>query len=219
MLNPTAPMPADGPDQRTLEILDRVKAVFAQKGFDGASMQDLARAAGMSAGNFYRYFPSKDAIIAGLVERELAMIETEFARVMQSADPREELLATIRRRIGSVCLSDGLLWTEIEAGATRKPEIGALHARMETHICTHMVAVFARIAGIAPAEAAARFTTHAGALMMLVHGVATRSCMAGSGPAKADLVSLVMRMVEGLLAEVAAGRAPLSEAHLGERSA
>ena len=58
--------------QRGSDILERIKAVFAEKGFDGASMQDLARSAGMSAGNFYRYFPSKDAIIAAMVERDLA---------------------------------------------------------------------------------------------------------------------------------------------------
>ena len=32
-------------DPRTIEILAKIKTVFAQKGFDGASMQDLARAA------------------------------------------------------------------------------------------------------------------------------------------------------------------------------
>ena len=44
-------------EQRTLDILALVRVAFAEKGFDGASMQDLARAAGMSVGNFYRYFP------------------------------------------------------------------------------------------------------------------------------------------------------------------
>lgn len=45
-------------DQKVAEILSRLRDTFAEKGFDGASMQDLARAAGMSVGNFYRYFPS-----------------------------------------------------------------------------------------------------------------------------------------------------------------
>ena len=46
------------PDYRTESILEGAKRAFAEKGFDGASMQDIARAAGMRAGNFYRYFPS-----------------------------------------------------------------------------------------------------------------------------------------------------------------
>ena len=44
-------------DQRSVEILALVRQAFVEKGFDGASMQDLARSAGMSVGNFYRYFP------------------------------------------------------------------------------------------------------------------------------------------------------------------
>ena len=54
-------------DHRSAEILASVRSAFAAKGFDGASMQDLARAAGMSVGNFYRYFPSKAAIVEDLV--------------------------------------------------------------------------------------------------------------------------------------------------------
>ena len=44
------------PDRRQTDILEAVHGTFVEKGFDGASMQDLARAAGMSVGNFYRYF-------------------------------------------------------------------------------------------------------------------------------------------------------------------
>lgn len=37
-------------------------------------MQDLARAAGMSVGNFYRYFPSKAAIVQAMCGYDLAEI-------------------------------------------------------------------------------------------------------------------------------------------------
>ena len=59
------PIPAPAAEERSHEILASIRQAFAEKGFDGASMQDLARAAGMSVGNFYRYFPSKAAIVAG----------------------------------------------------------------------------------------------------------------------------------------------------------
>lgn len=202
--------PAEKPEPKTLEILDRIKTVFAAKGFDGASMQDLARAAGMSAGNFYRYFPSKDAIIAAIVERELALIEGEFSRVMQSANMRAALMDTIRWRIESVSESDGPLWAEIEAASSRRPEIGTLHARMEAEVGRYLVMIFARIAGLSDAETAERFSAHAGLLMLIVHGLATRSCgqahQGGLG-ADAPLNDLVLRTVDGLLAEVAAARA------------
>ena len=52
MLHSTPTPP--GTEQRIAEIIVSVRTAFAEKGFDGASMQDLARAAGMSVGNFYR---------------------------------------------------------------------------------------------------------------------------------------------------------------------
>lgn len=196
--------PARQTDPRSEEILERTKAVFAEKGFDGASMQDLARGAGMSAGNFYRYFSSKDAIIAAIVERELAMIEAQFFRIMESPDPRAALLETIGFRMNSLCVSDGLLWTEIEAGASRRAEIGALHARMETVIARSLTAVFARIAGIGLAEAAERFGAHASLVMLLVHGTAMRSCGSADHPGREEaLIRLVMKTVEDLLTEIA----------------
>ena len=45
-------------------------ACFARSGFHKASMQDICAEAGMSAGNLYRYFRSKEAIIAAIAEAE-----------------------------------------------------------------------------------------------------------------------------------------------------
>ena len=50
-------------------------------------MQDLARAAGMSVGNFYRYFPSKAAIVEQLIAHDLAEMEGHFAEIMTSPFP------------------------------------------------------------------------------------------------------------------------------------
>ncbi|WP_343081616.1 helix-turn-helix domain-containing protein [Ostreiculturibacter nitratireducens] len=194
-------------EPKAVEILDRIKTVFAAKGFDGASMQDLARAAGMSAGNFYRYFSSKDAIIEAIVERELALIEDEFSRIMKSANPRAALIDSIRIRVESARESDGPLWAEIEAASTRRPEIGILRARMETEIGRYLMVIFARIAGISEADAAERFGAHAALLMLIVHGLETRTCgqsQLGTPEANAALNDLVLHTVDGLLAEVAA---------------
>ena len=47
------------------EILGAAQRCFVRSGFHGASMQDICAEAGMSPGNLYRYFPSKEALIAG----------------------------------------------------------------------------------------------------------------------------------------------------------
>ena len=52
-------------DQKVAEILSRLRDAFAEKGFDGASMQDLARAAGISVGNFTAIFPLSPISLRG----------------------------------------------------------------------------------------------------------------------------------------------------------
>ena len=80
-------------DAKAQAILAQARAAFVEKGFNGASMQDLARAAGMSAGNFYRYFPSKAAIVEALIARDLAEVEAHFQAVVASPDPLLALTA------------------------------------------------------------------------------------------------------------------------------
>ena len=102
-------------DDRTTAILAGAKSAFAQKGFDGASMQDLARAAGMSAGNFYRYFPSKNAIVAAMIDVDLAGVKQDFEVIVTSADPAQALFDTMCHRIDTLDCDDGPLWAEIDA--------------------------------------------------------------------------------------------------------
>ena len=74
-------------DIRVAEILGSARVAFAEKGFDGASMQDLAKSVGMSVGNFYRYFPSKAAIVEAIVMGDLADMDRDFKAIITSDDP------------------------------------------------------------------------------------------------------------------------------------
>jgi AcrR family transcriptional regulator len=138
-------------DDRPTEILDSARRAFIEKGFDGASMQDLARAAGMSVGNFYRYFPSKAAIVAALITRDLDEVEKDFREILGAPEPlallRDKLAAHIS---GDAMNDDGPLWAEITAAAGRKPEIGEILARMETEIAKYLTSVFALVTGLPP---------------------------------------------------------------------
>ena len=55
---------ADGGAKRR-QIMDGARSVFLSAGFDGASMNDVARAAGVSKGTLYAYFSSKDELVRG----------------------------------------------------------------------------------------------------------------------------------------------------------
>ncbi|HXZ39531.1 MAG TPA: helix-turn-helix domain-containing protein, partial [Terriglobales bacterium] len=47
-------------DRRLGKILEHATEVFDEKGYEGASMRDLSRAAGMSLAGLYYYFESKE---------------------------------------------------------------------------------------------------------------------------------------------------------------
>jgi AcrR family transcriptional regulator len=52
---------------RRAEILAAAAALFAQRGFHGVSIDDIGSAVGMSGPGIYRYFPSKDAVLADML--------------------------------------------------------------------------------------------------------------------------------------------------------
>jgi AcrR family transcriptional regulator len=188
-------------DHRAVEILEGVRLAFAEKGFDGASMQDLARACGMSVGNFYRYFPSKAAIVAALVTRDLAEVESEFRQIILSPDPMSALRAALRHRIEEDhCAADGQLWAEVTAASLRKPEIAELSRQMEAEVGRYLCIVFASVRGIPAEVARQRYAAHASLLVMMVKASAMHR---GETPqAQADLTALTIRTVNRILDEI-----------------
>ena len=54
-------------EERPQEILDAAYAVFAEKGFAAARMEDIAGRAGVTKGTVYLYFDSKEAVFKALV--------------------------------------------------------------------------------------------------------------------------------------------------------
>ena len=196
------PLPSPNAEERTLEILASIRQAFAEKGFDGASMQDLARAAGMSVGNFYRYFPSKAAIVQAMCGYDLTEIQQEFAAIRASDDP----MACLRRRILAHLVDeednkDGQLWAEITAAAMRKPEIGEASRQMEETITALMTETFAKVTRRPQDEARARYQGQCQLLVMLVKAMAIRT--AQCGPASPALADQVVAVIDRLLAEIA----------------
>ena len=111
---------------RRNEILDAAQRCFVRSGFHEASMQDICTEAGMSPGNLYRYFPSKEALIAGIAERDRAELARSFAEV----DLSEGVFAAIARlaqyHFAERPVDDVLLCTEVMAQARRHPDIRAI---------------------------------------------------------------------------------------------
>jgi TetR/AcrR family transcriptional regulator len=80
-------------------ILDAGLAVFSQQGFRGATLDQIAKAAGLSRPNLLYYFPSKEAIhvvlLAGLLDTWLDPLRALDA----GGNPVDEVLAYVRRKL------------------------------------------------------------------------------------------------------------------------
>ena len=76
----TGRRPADA--ERRQRILEAAERAFVRHGFHAATMQHVADEVGMSAGNLYRTFPSKEAIVEGLCELDQAELAHAFADLM-----------------------------------------------------------------------------------------------------------------------------------------
>ncbi len=63
-------------------ILDAAEQVFAERGFTGGTTNHIADRAGVSIGSLYQYFPNKDAIMMGLMERHIAHEKAHLAEEM-----------------------------------------------------------------------------------------------------------------------------------------
>src|SRR3990167_10243637 len=78
-----APKRADA-EARRQQIVDAASACARRAGFHGASMAEIAQAAGLSVGKIYRYFENKEAIIAAIVDQDLAEMREKFAEMEEA---------------------------------------------------------------------------------------------------------------------------------------
>ena len=119
---------------RRAEILAAAQRCFVRSGFHGASMQDICAEAGMSPGNLYRYFPSKEALIAGIAERDRAEVGAQFA----SADLSQGVFAVLEdlahHHFAVRPSEQVLLCTEVMAEARRNPEIARISRAFDADV-------------------------------------------------------------------------------------
>ncbi|MEU4578735.1 TetR/AcrR family transcriptional regulator [Nonomuraea sp. ATR24] len=71
-------MPKEHLEARRRQILDAARRCFLRNGFHATSMQDVLAEAELSAGAVYRYFKSKDDIIAATASEALAEVASAF---------------------------------------------------------------------------------------------------------------------------------------------
>ncbi len=85
---------------RCSEILQAARKVFARSGFDGATVDEIAEAAGLAKGTVYLYFPSKREIYLEALRQGLSGLLDDMKRnVAAVSAPAEKVRAVIETRV------------------------------------------------------------------------------------------------------------------------
>ena len=89
--------------QKLREICRVAARVFYEKGYDGASMQDIAQAVGLTKAGLYHHVSSKDMLLFEIMNYGMDILDEEvLAKVKDIQDPREKLRRTILGHIDLV---------------------------------------------------------------------------------------------------------------------
>lgn len=107
------------------QIMDGARTAFLSAGFDGASMNDIARAAGVSKGTLYAYFSSKDELFEAIIRAEKAQAAERLCVFRREGDAREMLTDFGIRLMRRMCEPGNLALVRVVIAAVEKfPSIG-----------------------------------------------------------------------------------------------
>jgi AcrR family transcriptional regulator len=84
--------------------------LFRERGFRGTSIDDIGAAVGMTGPALYRHFPSKEALLAELLERALERARSDCeASLAEGGGPRAVLERLVARSVAQVALEGQLV--------------------------------------------------------------------------------------------------------------
>jgi TetR/AcrR family transcriptional repressor of uid operon len=118
---------------RRQQIMEAAATCFKRSGFHGASMADIAKSFGMSAGHIYNYFDSKEAIIEAIVAQDLEDTLGQIENLSKQEDMFKAILdgvqASLQRRAARVVLD-----IEVLAEASRNPKVASALEKTDKEI-------------------------------------------------------------------------------------
>ncbi len=156
---------------RRSEILDAAERCFARMGFHQTSMQEICAEAGMSPGNLYRYFPSKEAIIAGIAERDRAEVAAQLASAQNSPDFFATFAALARHHFVERTADEVGLCAEIMSESRRNPAIARIMSEFDADVKERLSPCCAAAAARGEFRATSISTPRSTMLMVIADGV------------------------------------------------
>jgi TetR/AcrR family transcriptional regulator, repressor for uid operon len=209
-------MPKLKPDTqlaRRTRILDAAEVCFARSGFHRTTMSDICGEAGVSAGALYVHFPSKEALIAGIAERNRMKLAGELAELAQAPD----LLAALSKLGEHYTIEEPqhkrVLCVEIGVEATRNPVVGEIFRSVDSFCKESLAGLLERAKAEGKIRPDLDCVTVAETLCVIGDGMFWRRAIDPSFDAGA-MLPVLNRMIAGLLNPV-----PLSDAQAADAPA
>jgi TetR/AcrR family transcriptional repressor of uid operon len=141
-------MPKLKPDvqrARREHILDAAQRCFARSGFHRTSIQDICREAGVSPGALYVYFDGKEALIAGISERDRA----EFAERLSDLSGAPDFMRALQMLGEQYFLEEPAdmhrMCIDVGLESTRNPRVGEIHRRFDKFILEGFEKLFQKL--------------------------------------------------------------------------
>ena len=184
-------------------LLDAASRVFAQRGIEGATVEEICDRAGFTRGAFYSNFAHKNELVVALLDREEAALFERLGGVVESAlgypNPIEAL-SQLLFEIAPFGVDNHLLRSELSLLAVRDPELAASYLASQRTFRER----FGPFLESGLAAAGLRLTVPAGDAIDTLEAVfeasMRASIVAGRGPNPAD--TLARRMLPVLLAAI-----------------
>ncbi len=122
----TAEIPAIRKGRKVDQVLEGARTVFLRDGFEGASVDDIARAAGVSKATLYSYFADKRLLFAEVARLECRRQADAAVQLIDTSMPPETVLPEAGRRILTFLTSEfGMgIFRVCLAESHRFPELG-----------------------------------------------------------------------------------------------
>jgi TetR/AcrR family transcriptional regulator, cholesterol catabolism regulator len=113
MTMPTRNRPVPAPTSEALvrrqEVVDCAAILFAERGFDGTSINDIADRTTLKKPSLYHYFPSKQHILVAVLEGEMSALWARAQEIAAISDPVERIrglleahLSNFRRKLPQI---------------------------------------------------------------------------------------------------------------------
>lgn len=188
------------PADRREEILDAAQRCFARSGFHLTSMQEICAEARMSPGGLYRYFASKEAMIAAIAERDRADVADQFRMMREAPDFFQGLEAAARHYFVDRPLEEVVLCAEIMSESRRSAEVDRIHTAIEADVQKGLIELLQKAAAEGAISRKIDFVATANILMAMGDGFAWRRAADKSFNAEAAL-PVAMKMIRAILTD------------------